>query len=187
MPRPIPGRIGSTRDSRGRQQSINLGTPAGAGITGGTGTVYRNGVFRNGNTGIITTQILVDLTGLASSTTDLDIIGVGSSPAHLGRIVTAESGTIIGGTITCLEAPAGGVTTIDWYAAVEGTGVFDGAIASLTETVINTATGASTLGLVVPMVADGVPANSYIYAVGGAAGTAATYTAGRFLLQFYGY
>ena len=183
--RPIPRRIGSPRTSRGVQQAITLGTPAGVGITGGTNTVYKNGISRDGD--VIKTRILIDLTGLASSTTDLDIIGVAGGPAHLGRIVTAESGIIIGGTITCLEAPAGGVTSIDWYAATEGTGVFDGGIGSLTETVMHTATGASTLGLVVPVVADSVAANSYIYAVGGAAGTAAAYTAGRFLVELVGY
>lgn len=183
--RPIPNRIGSPRDAKGRQNAIVLGTSAGAGATSGTGTVYKNGITRSGD--VIKTRILIDLTGLASSTTDLDIIGVGSSPAHLGRIVTAESGIIIGGTITCLEAPAGGVTSIDWYAATAGTGVFDGAIGDLTETIMHTATGASTLGLVVPVVADSVAAGSYIYAVGGAAGTAATYTAGRFLLELIGY
>jgi hypothetical protein len=185
--RPIPRRIGSPRNTRGDQQRINLGTPAGVGVTGGTGTVYKNGIQRDGD--VIRTRILVDLTGLASSTTDLDIIGVAGGPAHFGRIVTAESGTIIGGTITCLEAPAGGVTSIDWYSAEDGTGLFDGGIAALTgtETVMHTATGASTLGLVVPVVADSVPANRYIYAVCGAAGTAATYTAGRFLLELVGY
>lgn len=183
--RPIPRLIGSTRDARGNQNRINLGTPAGTGITSGTGTVYKNGISREGD--VIKTSILIDLTGLASSTTDLDIIGVGTGAAHLGRIVTVESGTIIGGTITCLEVPAGGVTSIDWYSAVEGTGAFDTGIATLTETVMHTATGASTLGLVVPIVADSVAANRYIYAVGGAAGTAATYTAGRFLIELIGY
>jgi hypothetical protein len=129
---------------------------------------------------------MVDLTGLSSSTTDLDIIGVGASPAYLAQI-SAANGTIIGGTITCLEVPAGGVTSIDWYAATEGTGVFDAGIATLTETVMHTATGASTLGLVVPVVADSVANGAYIYAVGGAAGTAASYTAGRFLIQLIGY
>jgi hypothetical protein len=51
---------------------------------------------------------------------------------------------------------------------------------------MHTATGASTLGLVVPIAADSVAANSYIYIVGGAAGTAATYTAGRFRVELIG-
>lgn len=184
--RPIPRRIGSPRDPKGRQNPITLGTPAGAGFTSGTGGFYKTGIQRDGD--VIYTQIVFDLTGLASSTTDLDIIGVGSSPAHFGRIVTAESGTIIGGTVQCLEVPAGGVTTIDFYSAESGAGVFDGGITALTgtETAMITASGAWTLGLTTGIAADSVPANRYLYAVGGAAGTAATYTAGRFLVELVG-
>jgi hypothetical protein len=182
--RPIPRRIGSPRTNRGNQNPIVLGTPAGTGFTSGTGGFYDTGIQRDGD--IIYTQIVFDLTGLASSTTDLDIIGVGANPAHFGRIVTVESGTIIGGTITCLEVPAGGVSTIDFYSATQGTGVFDGGIAALTETAMISASGAWTLGLSTGIGADSVPANNYLYAVGGAAGTAATYTAGRFLVELIG-
>lgn len=183
--RPIPRRIGNARDSRGRPLSEEFVTGAGAGITGGTGTIIETAVNRVGD--IITTQILIDLTGLASSTTDLDIIGVGSSAAYLGRITTAQHGTILGGTMQCLEAPAGGVTDIDLYAATEGTGVFDGGIAALTETALVTAGGAWALTTAPKaLVADGVAANAYLYLTGGAAGTAATYTAGRFLITLIG-
>jgi hypothetical protein len=183
--RPIPRRIGSPRTNRGNQNPIVLGTPAGTGFTSGTGGFYDTGIQRDGD--VIFTRILFDLTGLASSTTDLDIIGVGANPAHFGRIVTVESGTIIGGSVECLEVPAGGVTTIDFYSATEGTGVFDGGIGSLTETAMITASGAWTLGLRTGIAADSVATNSYLYAVGGAAGTAATYTAGRFLVTLVGY
>ena len=50
-----------------------LGTEAGTGITGGTGTIYRSSVMRQG--GIITTRILIDLTGLRSTASG-DILGV---------------------------------------------------------------------------------------------------------------
>jgi hypothetical protein len=168
----------------GQIGGAELLTGPGAGITSGTGTICKTSVVTEG--GFFKTTFVIDLTGLASSTTDLDIIGNGAGAAYIGRITAAESGTIIGGTITCLEVPAGGVTSIDWYAATEGTGAFDGGIAALTETVIHTATGASTLGLVVPVVADSVAANAYIYIVGGAAGTAAAYTAGRFRVELIG-
>lgn len=168
----------------GQMGGAALSVLAGAGITGGTGTVYNTSVVREG--GLIKTSIYVDLTGLSSSTTDLDIIGQGASPAYLGRITTEQNGTIIGGTMTCLEAPAGGVTDIDLYAATEDTGVFDGAIASLTETAVVTSGGAWTLGRVLGTAADGVAANAYLYLTGGAAGTAAAYTAGRILITLYG-
>jgi hypothetical protein len=161
-----------------------LTTPAGAGITGGTGTVYRTGVRKIGD--IIFTYILLDLTGLGSSTTDLDIIGQGASPAHLGRITAAQNGTILSIRMTCLELPAGGADDIDLYAATEGTGVFDAGIATLAETALITSGGAWASGTV--KAATAVPAaDQYLYLTGGEAGTAATYTAGKFLIELQGY
>ncbi len=162
-----------------------LATVAGAGFTGGTGTVYKTSVRKVGD--IYYTNILVDLTGLASSTTDLDIIGQGASPAHLGQITAALNGaTPFAIRMTCLEAPAGGVTDIDLYSAAEATGVFDGGIAALTETALITAGGAWSNGTVKG--ATVVPAvNEYLYLTGGAGGTAATYTAGKFLIELMGY
>ena len=168
----------------GQMGGAALSVLAGAGITGGTGTVYNTSVTREG--GLIKTQLYIDLTGLSSSTTDLDIIGQGTSPAYLGRITTAQNGTIIGGTMQCLEAPAGGVTDIDLYAATEATGKFDDAISGLTETAVVTSGGAWTLGRVVGTASDGVAADAYLYFTSGAAGTAAAYTAGRILITLYG-
>lgn len=161
-----------------------LAVTGGPGATGGTGTVYQAGVVRIG--GIIKTSILIDLTGLASSTTDLDIIGVGTLPAHIGQLTAARNGTILTGRMTCLEVPAGGADDVDLYSAVEGTGVFDGGVAALTETALITSGGAWTNGLTVSFAA--IPAaNAYLYLTGGEAGTAATYTAGKFLLELEGY
>lgn len=158
---------------------------AGAGITGGTGTIFKTSVSKEG--GIIKTQILIDLTGAGSSTTDLDIIGQGSSAAHLGQITAALNGTILAGVLTCLEAPTGGINDIDLYWATEATGKFDDAVSGLTETALITSGGAWTLALS-KAIADPVGiANGYLYLTGGAGGTAATYTAGKFLLTLYGY
>ena len=157
---------------------------AGAGITSGSGTVYRSSVTKNN--GLIETKILIDLTGLSSSTTDLDIIGTGTSPAHLGQISLARSGTILSGTMTCLEVPAGGVTDIDLYSASEGTGVFDGGVAALTETALITSGGAWTLALT-KAIGQAAATDQYLYLTGGAAGTAAAYTAGKFLITLHGY
>lgn len=162
-----------------------LATEAGAGITSGTGTVYKTAVEVRG--GIYKTTIMIDLTGLASSTTDLDIIGVGASVAHIGLLNAAQcGGTILLVRMTCLEAPAGGVTDIDLYSATEGTGVFDAGIGTLVETAVITAGGAWANGTVkgcttVPL------STEYLYLTGGAGGTAATYTAGKFLIEIFGY
>jgi hypothetical protein len=127
-------------------------------------------------------SLLIDLTGLNSGGTAGDIIGADgtTNPCY---ILHLPSITLLGVTMTCLETPAGGDTDIDLYAATEGTGVEDGAIASLTETLIINA-GAQTAGTVTYGSADPA-ANSYLYLVG--QGTAnATYTAGRLLIEIYG-
>lgn len=164
-------------------KSLTNGAP-GAGISGGTGTVFKSSVQRVGD--IIKTSILIDLTGLSSSTTDLDIIGTGTAAAYLGQITAAKNGTILTGRMTCLEVPAGGIVDIDLYSATEATGVFDGKIADLTETAIITAGGNWTLAAVKAFGA--VPAaNQYLYLTGGADGTADVYTAGKFLIEIEGY
>lgn len=161
-----------------------LTTGAGAGITGGPGTVYKTSVQLSG--GIYFTCILIDLTGLQSSTTDLDIIGQSTTPAHLGQITIAQNGTIFAGKMTCLEVPVTGVTDIDVYWATEATGKFDDAVTGLTETVLLTNGGAWTLALVKAFADPVGIANGYIYLTCGALGTVGTYTAGKFLIELYG-
>lgn len=166
----------------------SLTTGAGVGITAGSGTVYKSSVQKVG--GIYYTRILIDLTGLASSTTDLDIIGVAGGPAHIGQITAAQNGTILFGRMQCFEVPLTGADDVDLYAATEGTGVFDGAVGDLAETALVTAGAAwtattATTGIK-PFIA--VPAPSqYLYLTGGEAGTAGTYTAGQFLIELWGY
>lgn len=168
--------------------AATLTTEAGAGITNNTGGgSYSSSVTQIGN--LITTQIFIDVDGLDSSTTDLDIIGFDEAtdlPAHLGQITTAQNGVIYAGQMTCVEAPTGGVTDIDLYAATEATGAFDaGVVSTLTERALLTSGGAWSAGLVKQLTA--VPAaNGYLYLAGGAAGTAAEYTAGQFLITLHG-
>jgi hypothetical protein len=148
----------------------------------GTGTVYKNSVKQDGD--FIKTQIYIDLTGAKSSTTDLDIIG-NTGVAYIGQILAAINGTIVGGTVTCLEAPVGGIADIDLYSAAEATGAFDGGIGTLAETALVTSGEAWALGAIKAM--SGLPAaDSYLYLCGGAAGTAATYTAGKFMIELIG-
>ena len=114
---------------------FGIANPAGVGITAGTGTVYETSVARNN--GIVTTSIMIDLTGLTSGGTAGDIIGVaGANPAFIARITAADNGTVFGVRMTCYETPAGGDTDIDLYSATEGTGVEDVAISTLAETQI---------------------------------------------------
>ena len=160
-----------------------LATEAGTGITGGTGTIYRSSVIREG--GIIKTSILIDLTGLRSTASG-DIIGVDgtSNVCHIGQITAARNGTILAGRMTCFEAPAGGDEDINVHSATEGTGVEDGAISDLTETLLVNSGDLST-GTVVTFTA--VPAaDEFLYLTLGAT-TNADYTAGKLLIELFGY
>jgi len=156
---------------------------AGTGITTGTGTIYRSSVQRVG--GIITTRILIDLTGLRS-TGGADIIGVNGTAlvCHIGQITAARNGTILTGSMECFEAPAGGDPDINVHSATEGTGVEDGAIGDLTETLLVNA-GDATLGSKVYFT--GVPAaDQFLYLTTGAA-TDADYSAGKLFIELMGY
>tara|TARA_R100001460_G_scaffold1862_7_gene6641 strand:+ start:23309 stop:23935 length:627 start_codon:yes stop_codon:yes gene_type:complete len=160
-----------------------MAVEAGTGITTGTGTIYRSSVQRVG--GIITTRILIDLTGLRS-TGGADIIGVNGTAlvCHIGQITAARNGTILTGSMECFEAPAGGDPDINVHSATEGTGVEDGAIADLTETLLVNA-GDATTGSKVYFT--GVPAaDEFLYLTTGAA-TDADYTAGKLFIELMGY
>lgn len=169
--------------------SGSLGNTPGTGITGqGTATV-KTSCIKIGD--IITTTIITDLTGLASNATD-DIIGKagGTANSHFGQITAAVNGTVMMGSITCLETPTTGDPDIDMYTATVATGAEDAAVTGLTETALSTAggdfVGAGILGTfggvtVVP------PANGYLYLANGGGTTDGTYDAGKFIIQFYGY
>ena len=160
-----------------------MAVEAGTGITTGSGTIYRSSVQRVG--GIITTRILIDLTGLRS-TGGADIIGVNGTAlvCHIGQITAARNGTILTGSMECFEAPAGGDPDINVHSATEGTGVEDGAIGDLTETLLVNA-GDATLGSKVFFAA--VPAaDQFLYLTTGAA-TDADYTAGKLFIELMGY
>lgn len=163
----------------------SLTTGAAAGFTGGTGTVYKSSVNKVG--GIYHTRIMLDLTGLAGSATDLDIIGTGTAAAHIGQLTAAQNGaTILAVQMTCLELPAGGPDDIDLYSATEGTGAYDTGIGTLTETALITAGGAWANGTVKGATA--VPAaGQYLYLVNGEAAAGGTYTAGKFVIDIFGY
>ncbi len=160
-----------------------LATEAGTGITTGSGTIYRSSVQRVG--GIITTRILIDLTGLRSTGSG-DIIGVNGTAlvCHIGKITAAQNGTILTGSMECFEAPAGGDPDINIHSATEGTGVEDGAIGDLTETLLVNS-GDATLGSKVFFAA--MPAaDQFLYLTTGAA-TDADYTAGKLFIEMMGY
>ena len=160
-----------------------IATTAGTGITTGTGTVYAASVIKTG--GIFHTKILIDLTGLASSGSG-DIIGkAATANSHIGQITAAVNGTVLGGKLTCLEAPAGGDPDINLWYADEATGAEDAAITSLSNQVQMCDSGDLALNSVISIPTPPA-ADKYIYMVTGAA-TNADYTAGKLLIEFFGY
>ena len=172
-------------DSNGRSTLTGntIATTAGTGITTGTGTVYAASVIKTG--GIFHTSILIDLTGLASSGSG-DIIGkAGTANSHIGQITATVNGTVLGGKLTCLEAPAGGDPDINLWYADEATGAEDAAITSLTNQVQMCDSGDLALNSVISIPTPPA-ADKYIYMVTGAA-TNADYTAGKILIEFFGY
>jgi hypothetical protein len=161
----------------------NAGPAAGTGITTGTGTIYASTVNNTG--GMWHTSILMDLTGLASSGSG-DIIGkAGTASSNIGTTTVALNGTILGGKLTCVETPAGGDPDIDLWYADESTGAEDAAITSLSNQIQMLNSGdlaaGSVLGIPVPPAA-----GKFMYLVTGAA-TNADYTAGKILIEFFGY
>ena len=176
--------------SKGATQAGATGASAGTLLTKGSGVSatesYAVGVYRNAT--LTTTRIVVDLTGLVGSATDLDIIGNtgGAANCHFGQITIAINGALIGGSVTCLEVPAGGATDIDFYSATEATGAQDALVTALTETALVTSGGAWTSGASKGMTA--LPAaNEYLYITNGAGAAGGTFTAGKFLIQLFGY
>jgi hypothetical protein len=162
----------------------NSGLSAGTGITSGTGTIYKSWVNHIGNA-IIETNILMDLTGLASTAAN-DIIGkADTANSHIGQVTAAVTGTIFGATIKCFETPAGGDPDINLAFADESTLAENAALSSGTNNGTIIDSGDLAAGSVTAGGASVPAANQFLYLVSGAA-TNADYTAGKILIQLYG-
>lgn len=166
--------------------AVGLAAGPGLGITSGVGTIHKSSVQRLGD--LYLTRILLDLTGLTSADSDLDVIGVEdtTSPCHIGQITTGVNGTIFGGSVTCLEAPAS-LTDIGIYSAGSGTLVYENLITDASdEIVILTPAVQAVANGAVPIA--NVPTNGqYLYLVNGAIDTPDIFTAGKLLVELYGY
>lgn len=190
----VPGGAGSTTeveiiDASSTQtltnKTVGVALTPGAGVD--TAESYEASVVREG--GIVKTTIVVDLSTLVGSATDLDIIGESAAAScHFGQITTAVNGTLIAGRVTCLEVPAGGADDIDFYSSTVGTGTQDVIITDAalgTETALVTSGAAWASGTTKGMTS--LPtANDYLYIVNGEAAAGGTFTAGKFLIEFYG-
>jgi hypothetical protein len=149
----------------------------------GASTVYKCSVTKEGD--FIYTRIYIDLTSAKSTTTDRDIIG-NTGVAYIGQITAAVNGTIVGGTMECLEVPTTGADDINMYSATAATGAYDADANALAgAALVVDSNGAWALGGVKGMAA--LPgANHYLYLACGEAGTPGTYDAGKLLITFIG-
>ena len=159
----------------------------GSGIVSSATTIIKYGIINAG--GIVTTQIMIDLTGLNGGGTADDIIGddgIAVANCHIGQITTAINGVIWGGEIRCLETPAGGNVDINLSNASIGTGVQDADVKALTNYAELIDCGNHTAGDA-PIELTALPtANYYLYLSAGTS-TDADFSAGRLLITLWGY
>jgi len=160
---------------------------AGAGVSAGSGTICEHSVSKIG--GLFKTEIFIDLTGLHGGGANDDIIGVdaGAVNCHIGQITAAKNGTIRYGQITCLETPAGGDPDVDlWGSVDEATGAQDALVTALTGEVQLLDHGDWSAAVATPVALSALPdADGYLYLANGAF-TDAAYSAGQFLIEFWG-
>jgi hypothetical protein len=149
----------------------------------GSGTLYASSTVKQG--GIYHTSIILDITDTVAASGDTLIIGA-SGVSNIGQSLTLMSGSILGGQVTCLETPATGTADIDLYSAAVGTGeAGDDVTTSLTETALLTK-GEAWSASATPVRMSALPATTeYLYLTTGDT-SAGTYTAGRFLVEFWG-
>lgn len=135
---------------------------------------------------LIKTTIIVDLDGLESGSAG-DVIGPATpGVSHLGQITAARNGTLLYGTITCIETPAGGDPDVDFYAADDDDLLQDTAISAATNESQLLNTGDWTGAVATPELMTALPGDGqYLYMVD-AGGTAVEYSAGIFKVELYG-
>lgn len=151
---------------------------------GAIGTGVAPATYRRTENGVIITEIKVDLEGLASVATANDAIGLAAGGnAYIGRNVVATNGVIFKIELICVETPAGGDDDVNVVANSSGTIAYDGAAG----TAYGVDGGDAVAGQVVQDLVQGLTANHYFYLTAGTGDTAATYTAGQFIVRLHGH
>ena len=188
------GKFSSSRLSTVGAQTARFATPfpTGAGADGSAGGITTTIQKINGE---IITTMLVDIHGLLCSGTAKDIIGEdGASAAYITRVLPAKNGVVYKCEMACIEAPVGSNTSLDIdlvssaHSRAEDQ-TYDGGGGSDELSLI--AAGASWTKGMRKISAVGLNwtnlAQDYIYlANGSGANSGGTYTAGKFIIKFYG-
>jgi hypothetical protein len=168
-----------TTSSHGALQSAEHGA-------GAVSTAFAPRTYRRTENGHIITEIHVDLTGLkVKGTAEKDAIGLATGAAYIGRYVVATYGIVYKIEMICVEVPAGTNTTTDIDLGAEdvGTTAYDGGV---DDVILNTA--ALVAGEIATNAAPALTANDYIYLIeGDTAASTGTYTAGQYIIRFYGH
>ena len=151
---------------------------------GAIGTAVAPATYRWIEHGVIVTQIKFDLTGLASVATADDVIGLAAGgAAYIGRNVVATNGVIFKTEFSCIETPAGGDNDVNVVVNASAVLAYDGAGG----TTYLSNSGDLLAGQTVQNLVPAITANDYIYLTAGTGDTAATYTAGMYVLTLYGH
>ena len=154
------------------------------------GTGPGNKAYRSTDpiTGLITTVVQIDLTGLAAKgDVAEDVIGLAAGgAAYVYRNVVADNGIIFQYTVTCVELPAGtNITTdIDLTWNANGTRIYDYALGTVSHN-LATLVAAETFTSVA---STPITANDYLYlAEGNNSHSGGAYNAGQYVFTFYGW
>ena len=152
---------------------------------GAIGTAGAPQTYRYNREGHIITEIQVDLTGLDSSGVENDVIGLSTGgAAYLGRNVVATNGIIYRVEMICLEVPATGDADIILVQGSAADEEFDDTVANTA--VLCDGTGDWVLGETIVNNVPSITANYYYYLTQGGTDNN-TYTAGQYLIRFYGH
>ena len=188
------GRFSPSRQSLAGAQTARFAEPfaTGAGADGSAGGITTTIEKINGE---IITTMLVDIHGLLCSGTIKDIIGEdGASAAYITRVLPAKNGVVYKCEMACIEAPVGSNTSLDidlvssTHSRAEDQ-TYDGG--GGTDELSLIAAGASWTKGMRKISAVGLNwsnlTGDYIYlANGSGANSGGTYTAGKFIIKFYG-
>lgn len=151
---------------------------------GSIGTYIAPRTYRWTDRGVIVTQTKVDLTGLASVATANDVIGLAAGgAAYIGRNVEATNGVIFKVEFACLETPLTGDNDVNVVANSSAVLAYDGAGGTTYLSNSGDLLKGQTIQNLVPALTEG----DYFYLTAGTGDTAATYTAGMYLLTTYGH
>ena len=177
----IAGSITETVDSAGHMTITDFAYAT----TGPGNRAYRH---TNSTTGLITTELHIDLTGLkAKGTQATDVIALeGVNAGYVYKNVVADNGIIFKYEISCIKAPTqshGTITQdIDFTWNSSGTIKQDGAAAATHDTTTMVA------GETIVISAGVVTANHFLYLIeGDANATDGVYSGGQFVIRIYGY